>query len=181
MDTIGFIELTSIAKGIEVADAMIKAGNVELIFAKASCPGKYYIMIAGNVDSVNASIRQGEVVGESFIVDTLILSKINEQVIKAINMSAMPEKVKAVGVMEFFSVTSAILAADIAVKSSLVDIIDIRLGTSIAGKSFVVLTGEVGAVNSAIDAGSASGIDSGMLVSKIVLPKPRPELVESLF
>ncbi len=181
MDTIGFIELVSIAKGIEVADAMIKAGNVELIFAKASCPGKYYIMISGNVDSVNASIQQGKAVGDSFIVDSLILSRINPEVIKAINMATMPKNIKAIGVMEFYSVTAAVLAADMAVKSSQVDLIDVRLGTGIAGKSFVVLTGEVGAVNSAIDAGSSEGIKSGMLVNKIVIAKPRPELVESLF
>ncbi len=181
MDTIGFVELTSIAKGIEVADAMIKAANTELIFAKASCPGKYYIMIAGNVDSVTASIRQGSLLGDGSIVDTLVLSKIHPQVIKAINMSAMPKDIKSIGVMEFFSVTAAVLAADVAVKSSLVDLIDIRLGTGIGGKSFVVLTGDVASVNSAVDAGSLAGSESGMLVNKIVIAKPRPELVESLF
>ncbi len=181
MDTIGFIELTSIAKGIEVADAMLKAANTELIFAKASCPGKYYIMIAGNVDSVNASITQGNNMGDSYIVDSLVLSKIHPQVIKAINMGVMPNNIRAVGVMEFFSVTSAITSADVAVKSSSVDLIDIRLGTGIGGKSFVVLTGDVASVNSAVDTGSYEGAKNGMLVNKIVIARPREELIESLF
>ncbi len=181
MDTIGFVELTSIAKGIEVADAMIKAANTDLVFAKASCPGKYYIMIAGTVDSVDASIKHGAEIGSGCIVDTLVLSGIHPQVIKAVNMSAMPERVSAVGVMEFYSVTAAVLAADVAVKSSLVELIEIRLGTGIGGKSFVVLTGDVASVRAAIDSGSAAGSESGMLVNKIVIPNPRKELVESLF
>lgn len=181
MDTIGFIELTSIAKGIEVADAMLKAANTELIFAKASCPGKYYIMISGNVDSVTAAIKQGNLMGDGSIVDSLVLSKINPQVIKAINMGVMPKDVKSIGVMEFFSVTAAVLAADVAVKASSVDLIDVRLGTGIAGKSFVVLTGEISSVKTAIEAGSLAGKESGMLVNKIVIAKPRNELVESLF
>ncbi len=181
MDTIGFIELTSIAKGIEIADSMLKAASTELIFAKASCPGKYYVMIAGNVDSVTAAINQGATMGDGFVVDSLVLSKIHPQVIKAINMGVMPENISAVGVMEFFSVTAAVRAADVAVKSSLVDLIDVRLGTGIGGKSFVVLTGDVASVNTAIDAGSLAGAENGMLVNKIVIPRPRQELVESLF
>ena len=38
MDSIGFLEFNSIAKGIEAADAVIKAADVHLAFAKASCP-----------------------------------------------------------------------------------------------------------------------------------------------
>ena len=46
METIGFLELNSIAKGIEVADAVLKAAEVELISAKPSCPGKYHILFS---------------------------------------------------------------------------------------------------------------------------------------
>ena len=36
IETIGFLELNSIAKGIEAADAILKAAEVDLIFAKPS-------------------------------------------------------------------------------------------------------------------------------------------------
>ena len=36
-ETIGFLELNSIAKGVEAADAILKAAEVELIFAKPVC------------------------------------------------------------------------------------------------------------------------------------------------
>ena len=45
IDTIGFLELNSIAKGLEAADAMLKKADVDLIFAKPGCPGKYYILV----------------------------------------------------------------------------------------------------------------------------------------
>ena len=41
-ETIGFLELNGIAKGVEAADAMLKAAEVELISARPSCPGKYH-------------------------------------------------------------------------------------------------------------------------------------------
>ncbi|WP_334299448.1 BMC domain-containing protein, partial [Frisingicoccus sp.] len=34
IETVGFLELNSIAKGVEAADAILKAAQVELAFAK---------------------------------------------------------------------------------------------------------------------------------------------------
>lgn len=181
MDTIGFLELTSIASGIEVVDSMLKTANVDLIFAKASCPGKYYIMISGNVGNVKASINQGIAMGKNFVVDSLVLPKIDPQVIQAINMSSSPTTFDTIGVLEYFSVTASLIAADIAVKSSNVKILDVRLGTGIGGKSFVVLTGDTAAVSAAVESASKASEENGMLLNKIVVPKPRKELIESLF
>jgi microcompartment protein CcmL/EutN len=181
MDTIGFMELSSIAAGIESADDMLKSADVELIFAKASCPGKYYILVGGNASAVEASMKNALEMGECFVVSSVVIHKIHKQVISAINMSCMPENPKAIGVLEFFSVASAIIAADTAVKSANVELIDVRLGTGIGGKSFVVLTGELNAVEAAQTAGSQTAIESGMLVNKTVIAKPRAEIIESLY
>jgi microcompartment protein CcmL/EutN len=180
IDTIGFLELSSIAGGIEIADAMLKAANVDLVYAKASCPGKYYILISGNVASVEKSIAVGQGMGKGFLVASLVLSKVHPKVIEAINCPAMPEKPAGIGVMEFYSVTASILAADTAVKSANVELVDVRLGTGIGGKSFVVITGETASVNAAINTAVKGQADSGMLVNKIVLANPRPELLQSL-
>ena len=51
LETIGFLELNSIAKGVEAADLILKTAEVDLIFAKAGCPGKYYILLPGNGSS----------------------------------------------------------------------------------------------------------------------------------
>jgi len=54
---IGLVEFTSIAQGIAAADAMAKTANVEILFAKSICPGKYIVMIGGDVAAVNRSVR----------------------------------------------------------------------------------------------------------------------------
>lgn len=110
-----------------------------------------------------------------------MIPKVHPQVISAINMSAMPGKIAAIGVMEFFSVASSLAAADTAAKSAVVELIDIRLGTGIGGKSFVVLTGETASVASAIEAAVQGQQESGMLVNKVVISNPRKELIASLF
>ena len=46
-NAIGMVELTSIARGIETSDFMVKAAQVELIVPLPCPPGKYIIIICG--------------------------------------------------------------------------------------------------------------------------------------
>ena len=95
-------------------------------------------------------------------------------------MSSAPERLRALGVMEFFSVTAAILAADAAAKAADVDLLEIRLGTGIGGKSFVTMTGDVSAVTASVDAGMKSAEGSGMVLDSVVIAHPDPELYSHL-
>lgn len=180
METIGFLELNSIAKGVEAADIVLKTAAVSLVFARAGCPGKYYLLFTGEVAAVQASLDAGCMAGGEHVVDRCVIPRVHPQVIQAINMTSMPDRMQAIGVMEYFSVTASIFSADAAVKAADVDLVDVRLGTGIGGKSFVILTGEVAAVSAAVSAGIHTPSAEGMLVSSVVIPSPHPELLESL-
>jgi microcompartment protein CcmL/EutN len=179
-ETIGFLEFNSIAKGIEAADAVLKAAEVELIYASTVCPGKYNVLFTGEVAAVKASLDVGSATGQHHLIDHCIIPRVHPQVIKAINQGAEITGVNAIGIMEFFSITASIYAADAAVKAADVTLIDVRLGMGIGGKSFVVLTGEVAAVNEAVHCGISTKNAEGMIVSSVVIPNPRKEIFEAL-
>ena len=67
------------------------------------------------------------------------------------------EALEALGIVESFSVASLIEGADAAVKAANVQLIEIRLAMALGGKAFVTMTGNVAAVQSAVDAGGAGG------------------------
>lgn len=180
METIGFIELNSIAKGIEAADAMLKAAEVRLVSAKPSCPGKYIVLIAGEVAAVKASVEAGSKTGGGHIIETTVIPRVHPQVIAAVSMAVAPGEVAALGILEFMSVTASITGADAAVKAAEVTLMEIRLGTGIGGKSFVILTGDVAAVKESVSCGAAAGGTGGMLLSQVVIPSPSPELFSAL-
>ena len=200
METIGFLELNSIAKGVEAADAVLKAAETNLLFAKAICPGKYVIMFTGAVSAVSASLDAGAAVGGSHIVDSVVIPMVHPQVVAAINAASVPDGPGAVGVLEFLSIkaavyaaclvslglldlisiSSGVYAADAAVKAADITLLDVRLGLGIGGKSFVTMTGEVAAVNEAVQAGAKQGCERGLMLAKVVIPNPRPEIFESL-
>ncbi|MDR2976707.1 MAG: BMC domain-containing protein, partial [Streptococcaceae bacterium] len=152
----------------------------ELIYAKASCPGKYYILIAGTVDTVTQAVEVGAKLGDMHVVGKLIIPGISEQVIKAINKTEFPDQLTAIGVLEYYSCAGSILAADAAVKAAEVNILALRLATGLAGKSYVVLSGDTGACEAATQAAAEAAKETALMINKVVIPRPRREVFESL-
>ncbi|MGI6442531.1 MAG: BMC domain-containing protein [Synergistaceae bacterium] len=174
---IGMVELNSIARGIETCDFMVKAAQVELLRASTICPGKYVVIVGGGVGDVTASMREGTAHAAEHLVDKLLISNVHEQLIPAVSMTTQVTQLGAVGVLEFYSVASAILAADTAAKAAQITLIEVRIGFAVGGKGYVTLTGDVGAVRAAVTAASK---DAELLVSTAVIPRPSPYLLDSL-
>lgn len=175
---IGIVEVSSIARGYLVADAVLKRADVEIVVNRTICPGKYMVLISGDVDAVNASIESGIEIGAHSVVDHFIIPNVHPDVFPAISGVGHLPELKALGVIEGFTVASVIEAADAAVKAADVQLINVHLAMAIGGKGFVVLTGEVGAVESAVEAGAAIIEQKGLLVEKVVIPSPRKEIIE---
>ncbi len=77
-------------------------------------------------------------------------------------------------------VAAQIEAADAAVKSANVKLIEVRLAMALGGKAFFTCTGEVAAVTAAVDAGAKVVSERGLLVNKVVIAQPRQELLSEM-
>ncbi len=174
---IGMVETSSIAKGFSIADAIIKAANVEVIVNRTVCPGKYMVMIGGTVDAVSSAVEAGVADGAHTIVDSFVIANMHPSVFPAINGVAEMPQIRALGVIEGFSAASVVEAADVAVKSSNVDLITVHLAMAIGGKAFVTMTGDVASIQTAVDSGANVIAAKGLLVEKVVIPAPQPEIV----
>ncbi|MCU0960525.1 MAG: BMC domain-containing protein [Pirellulaceae bacterium] len=174
---IGIVETSSIAKGFEIADAIMKAANVEIVLNRTVCPGKYVVLVGGDVDAVQASVDAGVEVGAHTVVDHFVIANVHPAVFPAISgVTHLPE-LKALGVIEAFSMASVIEAADAAVKAAPIEFVNIHLAMAIGGKGFVSFTGDVAAVEEAVEVGAAVVEKRGLLVERVVIPRPRPEIV----
>ena len=174
---IGMVELTSIARGIETCDYMVKAAQVDLLRSSTVCPGKYMIIVGGETGDVRAAMAEGIKRGGELVGDTLMLPNVHEQLIPAISMTNQVDVRGAVGVLEFYSIASAIIAADVAAKAANITLIEVRTGYAIGGKGFVTLTGDVGAVRAAVEAARK---DAELLVETTVIPRPDKKLFDAL-
>lgn len=179
-NALGMVEIQSIPAGVEAGDFMLKAASVELVTAQAVCAGKYIVLVAGEVAAVHSSVKAGEEAAGNLLINSIVIPGVHEQVLKAVNACTEIGRVQAAGVMETFSLCAAVVAADACVKAADVDLIEVRLGRGLGGKSFIILTGEVAAVRAAIDAGSAPEEVQGLLSGSVVIPSPHPDIVNSL-
>lgn len=177
---IGLVEFNSIAKGIEAADHMLKTANVELIISTATCPGKYITLVHGDVSAVENSVSAARHLGKEFIVDDLVIPNVDEQIFPAITGTANVEKIQSIGVIESFAIASLIVAADASVKAAGVELVELRLGSGIGGKSYVIMTGDVSDVNASIEAGVNVIKESGNIVCYTVIPSPHANFKKTL-
>lgn len=177
---VGVIEIKSIAKGVEACDNALKAADVQLIDAHAACPGKYEILLTGEIAAVQAALDQVRAFYGDKLLDTVLLGRIDESVIKALT-GAQPQAMQgALGIVETYSAASAIKAADTAVKTANVAVWDLRISRGMGGKGVVMVTGTVGAVTAAVEAGGRYAKEQGLFAAQSVIPAPHEELWQYL-
>jgi microcompartment protein CcmL/EutN len=179
---IGLLELCSVARGVEVADAVLKEAAVEMLAASPVHPGKYVVLFTGAVQDVRASARRGAELAGSDLVDQLVIPQIHEQVVPMLkrNGGRISGQLDAIGVIETTTVASSIVAADVALKTASVDLIDLRIANGLGGKSFFVIVGEVSDVRSAVASGAGQAQSAGLLARQVVVPRPHPDLTTHL-
>ncbi|MCP5064499.1 MAG: BMC domain-containing protein [Ignavibacteriae bacterium] len=180
MNSIGLIELTSIAAGMQSADIMLKTSDVELIISRSICSGKYMVLIGGDVAAVQSAVDTAVNQIDFAVIDDFVIPNVHQDIFPALSGHSGVQNLEALGIIESFSVASLIQAADAAVKSASVRLIEIRLAMALGGKAFCTLTGEVAAVQSAVDSGAQLVADKGLLVNKVVIAQPRKELMSEM-
>ncbi len=181
-DCIGLLELCSVARGVEVADAVLWQAHVEMLFATPVQPGKYVLLFSGSVQDVRAAVARGSEVASGDLVDQLLIPQIHEQVVPMLRRRGgkVNGELDAIGLVETTTVASTVIAADQALKTATVDLVDLRIANGLGGKSFFTLTGEVSDVRSAVSAGARSAQERGLLARDVVIARPHPELAAHL-
>lgn len=177
---IGMVEYITVSAGMTGADTMIKTADVEIIESATVCPGKYIVIISGELSAVKASVDAAKSFDTQKVIDSFVLGNPHDSIFPAIYGATPPDKVEALGVMESFSAATAIVAADAAAKTALVDLLELRLARGMCGKSYLLLTGSVSAVTAAIDRAKQEASDRGMLLDSSVIPRPDPRLWQSI-
>ncbi len=176
---LGLVEVASVARGMVVADAMVKKALITLVQAHPVTPGKYVVVVAGGEEEVSQSMAVGLELAADTLVDRLYLPKADPQLAPAMTQAVQVDDVQALGILETFSVAACVLAGDRAVKGAQVKLVQMRLARGLGGKAFFVLTGELHQVEAGIEAGRGI-IHDGMLLTTEIIPRPHADFVRAL-
>ncbi|MBI3289603.1 MAG: BMC domain-containing protein [Elusimicrobia bacterium] len=175
---VGFLESSSIAKGIEATDAMVKMASIKLAKTTIVARGKYIIFVTGAQGEVESSMRAGrEILGKT-LIDEVVIRNVHNQVVAALDKRVPVEVLGAVGIIETKEAIAAVLAADAAAKAASVRLIEVKTVVG-GGKGYVTLCGDVGDVRTAVAAGIGA-IKKELLVSQVVIPQADPQLLATV-
>lgn len=179
-DTLGLVELTSVAVGYAVADAMMKSAPITFLDVTAASPGKFLIIYTGEVAAVQEAHAAAIEAAGSAMTDTALMFNLSSQVVPAVNRATTAETITdAIGVLETFTAPSAVLAADAAAKGADIRLLSVTLLNGLGGKAVVVLTGDVADVESALAIG-LDGIDADTVADTVVIPAIHSGVVDYL-
>jgi len=178
--SVGLIELSSVAAGFEVADTMLKAGNVRLLLSRSICSGKFMVLIGGETAGVEAAVAAGCDAAGGCLIDSFVAPNVHPDVFVALGRTQTPEPNGALGILESFNVATLIVAADAAAKAAAVQLLEIRLAMALGGKAFCTMTGDVGSVQAAVAAGRAVIAEAGVLVNAVVISRPHPDVYREI-
>jgi len=180
-EAVGMIEMTSIGIGHLVQDAMLKAAEVKLLLGRTICSGKYIVIVGGQVGAVQSSVRVGLETAPDGVIDHITIPNIHPDVFRALGDMVQlnvgrNDQIPSLGIVETFSAASALEAADAAAKAANVTLFRIHIAMAMGGKGLVMMSGSVSDCRSGVDAAAEVVKEKGLLVSKVVIPKPCREL-----
>jgi len=178
---VAVLELSSVARGIEVADTILWESEIEVLFSEPVQPGKYVILFTGSVQDLTSAMERGAAAAGGDLIDRLLLPQVHEQVELGLRRRGnINGQIDALGVVETTTVVAAVEAADAALKQATVDLLELRIANGLGGKSYFTLTGEVSDVRAAVMRGAGVASERGTLAREVVIPRPHSDLVRHL-
>jgi len=177
---IALLEFASIAVGIRAGDAMVKRAPLDTVYAGTVQPGKYLVLVGGDVASVEEALAAGREAGGEALIDHIFLPAVHPDVVTALTGRRRTSDAEALGIVETRTVAATIGAADAGVKGADVTLLEIRMADGLGGKGYALFAGSVSDVEVAVEIGVRSLADPELLVAQVVIPQVHAEMLENL-
>ena len=177
---LGLLELTTIARGVVVADAALKRAPAVLVASRTLSGGKHLVVLAGGVAEVEEAMAAGRQAAGDRLHDRVELAYADAQVWPMLARAGVvvpadwadDAAAEALAIVETRTVCAAIAAADAACKAADVLVQDVRLAVDLAGKAYFTMTGDLDAVDAAAAAAAAAAGDRLVELERIAQPAP---------
>lgn len=172
---LGLIEVSTVPLGCVAVDAMLKGAPLQLLLSRPVTPAKYIALVEGDVESVRIALDRGKAVAKSGLLGELFLPMPHLHLLEGLVSPRTVEDPDAVGILQTKTVASALIAADAALKTGEVELLEIRLAMGLGGHAFFTLTGEVSSVEAAMECGAEAAGCS--LSDQQIIPLPDAALL----
>ena len=135
-----------------------------------------FIDVAAGVDNIIFRMLQAGIITKA----VQRVFRAVKSIFPAIYGTTQVEDISALGILETYDAASIIEAADQAAKTAIVDLIELRIAKGMCGKSYMMITGEVSAVEASIERAKEFVASKGMYLDSSVIAHPDRRMIDSL-
>jgi microcompartment protein CcmL/EutN len=164
---IALLEFDSIAAGIEAGDAMVKRAALDVIRTGTVQPGRYLVLVGGQVGHIEEALDAAMRVGSAHVIDRMFLPDPHPQLAGAVTGVRQVGEGEALGVIETSSVAAVIRAADAGLKGADVTLREIFMADGLGGKGYLLFRGPLMEVQEAVELGAAR-IAPNLIGSRVI-------------
>jgi microcompartment protein CcmL/EutN len=148
---VAIIEFQDVSVGMAVTDAMLKKAPIAFVRCGTISRGRYLTVIGGTTASVEESVKEARLCGGEGILDQVVLPDVHPHVYEAILGRRRTDGKGALAIIETDTVSSSIRAAEVALKGTPVELVELRLADrGLSGKGVSVYQGELHDVEAAV-------------------------------
>ena len=175
------IEFGDIAAGVYATDAMLKKSPIAFVKSGTITRGRYLTLIGGTTGSVAEALEEGLAQGGESVLDHLLLADVHPAVFQAMLGERRPSGSGALAVIETDTVASNVRAAELALKGTPVELVELRLADAgLSGKGVSMYRGELRDIEAAVDIVRGLLEPGGGVVRYTIIPAPHEGLLRQI-
>jgi len=149
---IAVLEFKDIAVGMVATDALLKRSPIAFVKCGTISRGRFLTLIGGTTAAVEEAVSEGLAVGGDSVLDHVLLADVHPQLYEGILGQRRAVGTGSVAVIETGTVSANVRAAELALKGTPVELIEIRLAdTGLSGKGFSIFQGDLHDIEAAVE------------------------------
>ncbi|HQT93384.1 MAG: hypothetical protein B7Z68_00130 [Acidobacteria bacterium 21-70-11] len=174
---IAVLEFRDIAVGLVATDAMLKRSPIAFLKCGTISRGRFLTLLGGTTASVEEACHEGLLQGGESVLDHVLLADVHPQLYDAILGHRRPVGAGSLAIIETSTVSSNVRAAELALKGTPVDLVELRLADAgLSGKGLSIVHGELHDVEAAVEIAASFLRDAGVEAGFRIIPAPHEAL-----
>jgi carbon dioxide concentrating mechanism protein CcmO len=173
-EALGILETKGVVPLVAAADAMVKAGDVDLAGWTFIGGALVHACVTGSVGDVEAAIAAGELAaqraGEFHAALVLSQPEMELDLLLPPRPAGERRATGGLGIVETTGYVGSVAASDVMVKDADVAVVGLTIGSG--GRVATLVEGRLDDVTAAVDSGSARAGEAAELNGQIVIPRP---------
>lgn len=180
-EALGFLEFENVSDGIACMDYMLKGAFINVLKCSTVNPGKFFIIISGSYGNIENAIEIAINSFDGSILDFYMIGNAKEDLIDSIKEIRNDTKIESIVIIDTLNIVTGVIAADMALKMSDVEIIKFDISSDMGGRTNIILNGEYSSVRYAAEQIMLAMNLRNKIIAKNIIANPSEELIKTIF